>query len=311
MRYKTWFWVSLTVSVFLIVLTIILVVKHEREMQEYYSEYIRYVAEKQQSENEALWDDSIRRDLARQYEAIYEMRYKEIIRDLENNLPYGEVPPQLRDSLAEELREELNGELQQKLNQVRNEYSELNEINPPVKPTNDGFNKICGISSVLGLFFTFFFRYKDNQEKRKEKEEKKRQGDIIESEHTAIASVAKKVVEDLERQKNMQEQTSAKFEINPRYKGYRTELAYKNVSSVCAKNVKVTVIQDEKDKLSETVIVNSDQFPLSFVMPGDWFYVDVDCYYPKAYREFHIQWEDETGSHDEHNRVLLSKNYVV
>ena len=128
---------------------------------------------------------------------------------------------------------------------------------------------------------------------------------------SGVSRIAAKIVEDLARQTDNRVPESVSFKITSKYKGYRTELMYKNNSNVCARNVKVIVVQDENEKLSETVIVNEKQFPIAFLMPGDWFYVDVDCYYPKTYREFHVQWDDETGEHDEKNMLLLSKNYVV
>lgn len=180
-----------------------------------------------------------------------------------------------------------------------------------------------GVAVAVAVPFSVYFLQRRDRKKEKAEEEKEHEGMNLAdinftipakektNSSTGVARTAARIVEDLKRQNGEDTNHFVKFEITEKYQGYRTELTYRNVGNACARFVKVTVNQDENENLSKTVIVNNGQFPIFFLMPGDRFYIDVDCYYPKTYREFHIQWEDSAGFHDEAHKVLLSKNYAV
>ena len=95
------------------------------------------------------------------------------------------------------------------------------------------FELASGTASILGLFFTFFFHYKD----KKERLEEKSKYDKVSQTSSGAARVASRIVEDLSRQDIVQTPHYVKFEIDTKYDGYRTQLTYKNIGDTCARNV--------------------------------------------------------------------------
>lgn len=92
--------------------------------------------------------------------------------------------------------------------------------------------------------------------------------------------------------------------------GYETTLTIRNNGEAEAKNVMVEVMPDKEQNLTNARIVNAEILPKETVYPKGCFQVTVECWYPKAYRDVVVTWEDTKPRKIVQN-VQLSKNYVV
>lgn len=165
------------------------------------------------------------------------------------------------------------------------------------------YGYVGSTASIISLFLTFYYRYKDKKEKRKEKaEEERRKQALLELVNAPLTMPSKS---------GLAMPKQAVFDYGQDYKGYLTTITYSNHGNRLVKNVSVSVEQKEDETASPTLIKNDDIFPIEMLNVGDSFEIEVECYYPKAYRYFTVEWEDEKGKHYQKNRVMLSKNYMV
>ena len=168
---------------------------------------------------------------------------------------------------------------------------------------SSGFEKVSGAASILSLFFTFFFRYKDNKERQKDDGEHKEQFmSLVKDMQDAELNDFDRVIDKKGAALSIDEKTYDN--------GYETTLTIRNNGEAEARNVMVEVLPDKEQNETNARIVNAEILPKEIVFPKGSFQVTVECWYPKAYRDVVVTWED-TKPRKVVQNVQLSKNYVV
>ena len=328
MRNKVWFWICLSISIFLVLITIVVVFTQNEKINEYKEQLARYEIEISRQDS-IYYCDSIKYQYSKNpyYRGVTEMfisDYRMKQNDIQSESEY--------DSIT--LQRVLEAEYEKMLVRYENHYGVNQEIirtlyhpsfpeeisiglvyddpldyqepkrtvvQQPIKPQFYGFDIVSGSASILGLFFTFFFRYRDNKEKREKKEQQ-----------SQLRSADTGLIEDLTSSDYVGGKKKADLSIDEKTydNGYETTLTIRNNGEAEAKNVMVEILPDKKQNLTNARIVNAEILPMEIVYPKGSFQVTVECWYPKAYRDVVVTWEDTKPRKIVQN-VQLSKNYVV
>ncbi len=125
-----------------------------------------------------------------------------------------------------------------------------------------------------------------------------------------IGGIATGIKDIIDIFKKRSDKRRADLSIDERTYGYETTLTIRNTGEAEAKNVMVEVLPDKEQNLTNARIVNAEILPKETVYPKGSFQVTVECWYPKAYRDVVVTWEDTKPRKIVQN-VQLSKNYVV
>lgn len=336
MRYKLWSRISLGISIIGILITISFINIQNKKKDEYLKQLAQYEQEILAKQDSIRQLDSIRFQYMKDYYLVlsqfdqeYKTKRSHVISLYSwpnyDSIAIQQIMEMEYDSMLVRYEEEyginqdiirhvyqpspfgkeisFTGVPRDKYEDPRYHYETTREriiIQQPRKPQTDSFGILGGSASILGLFFTFFFRIKD---KKNEKADKERIKHEINREPIAKTN---NIIAESEFVKNR-----LFFGLHEEYNGYMTAITYTNCGDEEARNVSVNVEQNENETVSLTVIKNDDLFPIEMLNIGDSFEIEVECYYPKAYRYFTVEWEDSKGKHTQRNRVQLSKNYEV
>lgn len=323
MKYKVWFWICLSISIVFILITIGIHTSNKNANEKAFLEYLAQYEEEVRMMNDSIkclssYNDSIiKNQLRSEYDErirIEVEKHKEEELNHSNHPGMGTEPHSLYEDtirIREEMEMKYRAELVrqqeeiERLSQQQKEKNEqiLKEKTDEIQDSN--FAKASGAASILGLFFTFFFRYKDNKEKRKENE--------VSGNNRNVGINLANIPFSFPTQAKCHTQKPAEhqrvFEFRTKYFGYMTTIIYNYRGKSEVKNVSVSVEQKADEMVSLTLIKNNDIFQIEKLYVGDSFEIEVECYYKKAYRYFSVEWEDETGKHTQRNHVLLSKDY--
>lgn len=291
MRYKKWSWICLAIFIISVCLYFLFSTSKEKRRIEYEQQLAQYELEYQRRQKIIGQYDSIRNRNEEMIEEVIDFHMAHLRKEAELNRPYGYGTSTTLYEDSIRIREELETEFQEKIIQFQRE-NDPGAIERPKEPQQDSFNLISGSASIISLVASVFFRICDNKKKKK-----------TSSANSSLNQESPLSVEPLKSQ--------TFFELSEEYNGYMTAITYTNCGDEEARNVSVNVEQNENETVSLTVIKNDDLFPVEMLNIGDSFEIEVECYYPKAYRYFTVEWEDNKGKHTQRNRVQLSKNYEV